>query len=289
MTGWVVYDAEQYRINTWFADELLRYCRAFCDARLIISDRLSFGVGDDGWRMSYDGEVIEKPDLAITRTIFPLLSFFLEESGVRVFNDHRTSKICNDKRLTYMSVRGAAPVMDTVFCDRGFFDIAQAEGIGYPAVLKSASGHGGKEVFLINSAEELSEKIGSLRSSGFLLQKLCYPYGQDLRVYVLGGRVVGSVMRSSDGFRSNYSLGGRAESYDLSREESALVDGILRAVPFSPDFVGIDFLYSGGRLIFNEMEDVVGTRMLYDAADIDAAAMYTEYIRGVMTDGRRKG
>jgi len=45
-----------------------------------------------------------------------------------------------------------------------------------------------------------------------------------------------------------------------------------------PDFVGIDFIFSDGKPYLNEIEDVVGTRMLYKLTDLDPAKMYIEYI-----------
>ena len=70
-------------------------------------------------------------------------------------------------------------------------------------------------------------------------------------------------------------------SYELSSEEVRTVKAVLRCLPCLPDFVGIDFL-ADKELIFNEVEDVVGTRMLYETTDKDAARLYSEYIRRVM-------
>ena len=50
------------------------------------------------------------------------------------------------------------------------------------------------------------------------------------------------------------------------------------------DFVGVDFIRNGGRWVLNEIEDVVGTRMLYSLTDIDAADRYIEYILGKLKE-----
>ena len=44
------------------------------------------------------------------------------------------------------------------------------------------------------------------------------------------------------------------------------------------DFVGVDFIRHDGRWVLNEIEDVVGTRMIYALTDIDAADKYIDYI-----------
>mgnify|MGYP000090003010 CR=1 FL=1 len=44
-------------------------------------------------------------------------------------------------------------------------------------------------------------------------------------------------------------------------------------------YIGIDFLFDGGHLIFNEIEDTVGARMVYDKTDIDIIKLYCDYIK----------
>ena len=283
MTGWIVYDGRQYEKNRWFAQELLKNCEAFCDARLIITENLQFGICDDQPCMTYDGEAIAGPDFVIMRTIFPLLSEFLESVGARVFNDSRTSRVCNDKRLTYTAlIRSGVPMMNTVFCDRSYFSLERLYGIRFPAVVKSAAGHGGSEVFSAESEEELAAVVRSLCDSRFLIQERFSPVGSDLRVYVLGKEIIGAALRRSDTLRSNLSLGGTAEAHPLTPAERDTVNAVLKALPFSPDFIGVDFLYAENKLVFNEIEDVVGTRMLYRTSDLDAALLYCEYIKDRM-------
>jgi len=48
---------------------------------------------------------------------------------------------------------------------------------------------------------------------------------------------------------------------------------------FEFDMVGIDFILDdNGNLVFNEIEDVVGARMLYQCSDIDIVKEYLSYI-----------
>ena len=90
--------------------------------------------------------------------------------------------------------------------------------------------------------------------------------------------MVASVLRSSDtDFRANFKLDGRAEVMECP---DAAMDAVRRIVPeLMPDFVGIDFVFGdGGDVFLNEVENVVGTRMLYTLTDMDPARMYMEYI-----------
>ena len=114
--------------------------------------------------------------------------------------------------------------------------------------------------------------------SGFVYQKPCATLGKDLRVWAIGNDIITSILRESDtDFRSNFCLGGRATPYKMSEEEKSLVKRILSLV--ESDYIGIDFLFDGGHLIFNEIEDTVGARMVYDKTDIDIIKLYCDYIK----------
>ena len=47
---------------------------------------------------------------------------------------------------------------------------------------------------------------------------------------------------------------------------------------FDFGLAGIDFIFDRGQPVFNEIEDAVGTRMLYAYTDIDAAAVYADFV-----------
>ena len=149
----------------------------------------------------------------------------------------------------------------------------------YPLVVKSRAGHGGQEVFLLHTEEECEKFFKAHAPDGYIVQQFCSEAGKDLRVYVLGGKILAGVLRSSDeDFRSNYSLGGRVESVPVPQEVQDMVKTLHDAYSF--DFVGIDFIRHDGKWILNEVEDVVGSRMLYETTDLDAVKLYIEYVAG---------
>ncbi len=65
--------------------------------------------------------------------------------------------------------------------------------------------------------------------------------------------------------------------YTLSSDEKQLVKRINALV--KSDYIGIDFVFNNGRLVFNEIEDTVGARMVYDQTDIDILSLYCDYIK----------
>jgi ribosomal protein S6--L-glutamate ligase/gamma-F420-2:alpha-L-glutamate ligase len=98
-----------------------------------------------------------------------------------------------------------------------------------------------------------------------------------MRIYALGGKVVGCVLRSSDtSFKSNFSLGGKVKKTTATARQKEIVKTLYEKLNF--DFVGIDFIKDGNRWVFNEMEDPVGARMLYAVSKTDIAKKLIDYI-----------
>ena len=125
------------------------------------------------------------------------------------------------------------------------------------------------------------DAIHKMHGEDYLIQQSCSDLGKDVRVYIIGNEIVASVLRTStESFKSTYSLGGRAELYELNKEERQMVHAITKKLPL--DFAGIDFTFHKGRAVFNEIEDAVGARMLYAVSDTDIVQLFINYILQVL-------
>lgn len=266
MRGLLFYDKVGAKRNEWFINRLCEVAKEYgCEIQLVVSECVEEAISHCSFL----------PDFAIVRTISPLLNERLEALGIPVFNNAKTSRIANDKWQTYLYLKAlGVSVMETELIDE-----AAAEKIekSNPRVIKSVDGHGGSEVFLVKNAQECKEILSTNKGKRFISQQLCDEPGVDMRVYTLGGEVLMSVCRSSDkDFRSNFSLGGKAQITELCEKEMRTVR--LVADDLGADLIGIDFIRHKGEWVLNEIEDVVGTRMLYSLTDIDAAEVYVKYI-----------
>ncbi len=105
--------------------------------------------------------------------------------------------------------------------------------------------------------------------------------GKDIRAYIIGNKIHTTVVRTNNqSFKSNFSLGGTCELYNLKPQERALINKILEYTYF--DFVGIDFILDqNNNFLFNEIEDVAGCRMLY-SNDIDIVPSFTHHIKTII-------
>ena len=261
MTGWLVYSPDGYALNRWFADRLVEQAAA---RGLTLELRLM--AEGDGLPLT------TLPDFAVMRTIRPDLSATLEARGVRVFNNAATARVANDKWATFLLARELdLPVLDTVS-----FTWPERPP-SYPRVVKTPDGHGGSEVFFVRNDREMEAVVQKTGKRTFVAQPLCDEPGIDMRVYVLGGEPLAAVRRTSQtDFRSNFKLGGSVAAERPSPEMIEIVRRLHDRQNF--DFVGVDFIRHGGRWMLNEIEDVVGTRMLYATTNQDAAHLLVGHI-----------
>lgn len=295
MVMWMIYD----RVGLARNRDYVTMYRNICE---------EYGIGVEAVLDSHVKERItggETPVFVLMRTISPPLSKYIEDKGIPVFNSYQVSRICNDKGktleycknhvLSVPSLSFHASELSWVLSQkpdvlREYFRktflystheeqerslIEHAEDF----VLKATDGHGGGQVFsLCHEKEKISPEMAH---RDFVLQPMipCGEYSRDMRVYVIGKEIVAAVMRSSgEGFRANYSLGADVSLYGLNESEKDTVNRVIREFDFG--MAGIDFIYDvRGQMILNEIEDVVGARMLYRLApELDIARQYIQFI-----------
>ena len=253
MKGIIVYNYESLSKNKFFAEKLK-------------SELENLGVEAE---IVCDSITSMRPDFAVMRIYDERLNRHLDSLGVRTFNNSNVAAICNDKWKTFLhfSQNGmpVAPTQRAEECD-----------MPYPRIVKARHGHGGSEVFWASSEAEFNAALGKMTDNA-IVQPPVGKRGRDLRVYVIGGKPIVAMLRCSDvDFRSNFSLGGFAKRYELNATEEELITRI--ASLFNFDFAGIDFLLGEDGLICNEIEDVVGCRMVYKYTDVDIIKKYAEHI-----------
>lgn len=256
MFGWIVYNRDDAVRNenyiNWYIEKFNKYN---IELRLVYTDETEFK---------------ELPYFAVVRAIRPDITKKLEEKGVKCFNNSFVSEICNDKWQTYKYVsENGIEIMNTY---NNISDVRK-----YPVVIKPKDGHGGDRVNMAENYERLKELMPLYKGDNYVIQDVASDIGMDLRVYVIGNEIITAMLRKSENdFRSNFCLGGSASVYNMSNEEINNVKKVTELFDF--DFAGIDFVFNNGKIVFNEIEDVVGSRMVYSYTDIDIVELYVKYI-----------
>ena len=308
-TGWILYESADASKNRWFIEKLQEELKPYT-LKLVYTDFIAqaYDSAQDDMvnRMLKDMGI---PSFIINRSRNSDVAFEFAGRGVRIFNPPEVTRTGNDKDMSYkladklgiaympyITLDGSALVpLVPIDEDRSFRDdpafreiSLMADDFGYPLILKPSDGHGGRHVFLINNEEELHAAIQDIMRSfrlrpykKLLMQRPCAVSGRDLRIYLINNEIVAAMLRSAGDegdFRANFSLGGSASLITPTRQERFIASELAEALP--SDFIGIDFIYDkGGMPVFNEIEDAVGSRMLYTYTDMDIVKMFADHIR----------
>lgn len=239
MSGILIYSEAEAKRNAFAINKF----RENLDITLVTEENMDFSV---------------KTDFVVNRTNSSKIAENFEKRGIRVFNPASLTALANNKQKCYEFMSGNG------------IEIMPVNYKKTPAVIKPSNGRGGKGVQLISSGEIPIKK-------GYVYQKPASDLGRDLRVWLIGGKIMAAALRENKtDFRSNFCLGGTASLYTLSAEEKTLVMKIAGLIEF--DYIGIDFVFNRGKIVFNEIEDAVGARMVYTLTDKDIIKEYCDYI-----------
>ena len=264
--GILVYDRNDAEYNKWFIERIITEgAKEGLDIKLMLTEELSRLCG------LQSKSLLDECDFAIMRNRNFRMSEILEGKNIHCFNSSYVCRIGNDKWEMYRDFNSAGiPVMYT-----------QTSRLPFPFVMKPRDGHGGRNVFLVSNKDEYEKVLGQINGDEdkYIYQFAASERGRDIRVYVCGDTILTAMERVAGGegeFRANFSLGGTAKEHALTDEELKLA--AKAADHIKADFVGIDIIYNNGNPVINEVEDAVGTRMLYSETDLDAVRIYIEWI-----------
>lgn len=285
-TLWLLYDDIDYAVNQGFGRMMKERGEALgLDVQPVVLSELVLGMDENGRHTCLRGGESARPEAVLSRQRDSLISEHFERMGVPVFNDSRVCRICNDKRITYQFLQGL-PMPQTVFLSP--VRSAPPAGTQFPVILKPACSHGGDRILLVNSEEEWQEAAKRILPEPALQQAVVTEAGQDLRVYVLGGKILAGVMRTArTGVVSNFKQGGHVALHELTEAERSLAQSVIDRFSASGSplhMAGVDLLYDHGHPVIGEVEDVVGSRMLYNTSDIDIVKLYLQHIAKLLND-----
>jgi ribosomal protein S6--L-glutamate ligase len=147
---------------------------------------------------------------------------------------------------------------------------------GLPLIVKLTRGTQGIGVMLAHTLEELSSLLGTMRDLGqeIVLQEfVAESKGRDVRVLVVGGRVVGAMRRTArkGEFRSNLHRGGEGEAIELTEPYARAALAAARAVGL--DVAGVDVLEGKGGPRIIEVNSSPGFEGMERATGTDVAGL----------------
>lgn len=205
---------------------------------------------------------------------------WLEERGVPVINTPRALERCIDKFYTSALLHEAGvPTPETIVCERPdeAMDAVRALGDVVIKPIFGSLGHGIVRVSDPDVALRVVRALDEVRAV-FYVQRAVDHGGRDIRVFVVGGRVVGAIERRAPAgeWRTNIARGGGAHAVTLSPEWTQLA--VRAAAVVGADYAGVDLLPAvDGSVFVLEVNGIPGWQGLQRATGIDVAAAVVEH------------
>ena len=227
------------------------------DFSLVFADEIDLIVSrDDRKSIRFRNDIVSLPDSLLARTGSGTGYFNLsvlrqfERLNVPTLPNSASIEASKDKMYANQILAQAGlPIPKTMLTRFPCKAELVEKVVGFPCVIKVVTGSHGAGVYLCETAkqfEDLSELISSLdfKNSMIVQEYVQYSEGRDLRVIVIGGRVVGAMLRqSTDGsFKANISRGGEGTAFDVDDRMELLA--IQTAKVLDLDIAGVDLLFS---------------------------------------------
>ena len=204
----------------------------------------------------------------------------LEAAGCVVINPAKAVEAAVDKFLT--SAKLAAAGIDTprtICCQTADDAMTALAQLGGDVVLKPLFGSEGRGITRLNDEALALRAFKMLAQLGAVLylQEFVEHEGADLRLLVIGERVLAMKRRNPLDWRTNLSRGAVAEAFE---PDAALVNLARRAAAaVGAPLAGVDLLPGrDGRIVCLEVNAVPGWKGLAKAHGVDVAALVLEYV-----------
>jgi RimK family alpha-L-glutamate ligase len=241
--------------------------------------------------LKYKGQDMGMPSLALIRLGAGILPFqlavvrHLEQAGVPCVNGSVAIETVKDKLRTSQILSRAGIAIPNTMMVRMPIDINLVkDNIGFPCVVKVVTGSYGEGVYLCEKQRDYKKLMEFIDNLGNKKTMIVQEYlgervGEDLRVLVVGGKVIGAMKRTAPegDFRANISNGGTGESYPITDEIEYLARETARALNL--DIAGIDLLFDSRGFRVCEANSNPGFNGFEKYCGVNVADIVTEYVR----------
>ena len=256
-------------------------------ARIFRSGRFQLVYDGTARRLLYDGKLFPKYDVIISRVsvlrdIDLNISIIkqMEMMGIPVINRY-TPVIKAKNKLKSMQIMDHynIPIPKTaVIRSTKFVDLAVKSVGGLPVIIKSPFGSYGVGVTIAESKRGLKSMMDWENTNMYMIQEFVkFSKGKDIRVFVVGGKVVGTMMRSAGRgeFRSNIELGGKGSKVEITEEEKDIAIKAVQALDL--EYAGVDILRSKEGPVVLEINANPGFKALEQYTGIDVATPLIDF------------
>ena len=183
----------------------------------------------------------------------------LEAGGARVVNPSAVMELCGDKLATSAALAAAEipqPAFRAAFSEEAA--LQAAEELGYPVVFKPVTGSWGRLLALASNRETAEAIVEHKAHLGpahqvYYIQSYVEKGGFDVRAFVLEGRPLCAIRRTSGHWITNTARGGLAEIQPMDAGLCSILERVHGAV--GGDFIAVDLFLTPEGWLVNEVND----------------------------------
>lgn len=222
--------------------------------RILVPEKFELVTGSNGKEeIFYNEKPLAMPDVFIARYTTQYFSYLIskhfEQSGAFIINSVESRKLAKDKLLSLQHlVKHNLPVPRSILAKFPLNIDFIEKHLSYPLIVKKTEGSEGKGIMLSENRNQLEDLIEmfdeNFQRTNLILQEfIAEKKGKDIRVFVIGGRAMGAMLRTGKegDFKANYSGGGSVASFELNPEIEWLAVESARAIGL--DIAGVDILF----------------------------------------------
>ena len=238
--------------------------------------------------INYNGKTLDKPDAIIPR-IGASRTFFgnavirqFESMGVFSTTSSLSLSRSRDKLRSIQILSRNVDIPKTVFASNKSKaeDVINLAG-GTPLIMKVLEGTQGKGVVLVDSkmsAKSVLDAFNGLEVNILIQEFIKEVDGEDIRVFVVDGKVVGAMKRKAKDkeFRSNLHQGGTSIPHKVKRNEKSVA--IRSALAMGLGICGVDIINSARGPLVLEVNSSPGLEGIEKTTGFNIAGEIMSYI-----------
>ena len=261
--GLIIYNKKENEITDYSVLRLLESARSKnIDLSILTPEQFELVVTrSDRTSILVDDKTTLLRDFILPRmgssTSFYALSVIrqLEHCGVYSCNSASAIQNVKDKLLMHQILAYSKLPTPKTMLAKFPVDISVVKReIGVPLIIKNVTGTQGRGVYLCESEEKFSDIMELIyannENANIIIQEFIETsYGKDLRVFVIGGKVVGCMQRiAKSGFKANFSIGADVQPFELTPKAEWVATEAARLLNL--DVAGVDLLFNEIGLYF---------------------------------------
>lgn len=281
----------------WHTDALERALAARgAESALLPIDALVGRVGG-GPRLGANGCALDELDAVLVRTIprgsLDQMIFRLDalhrlgRLGIPVMNPAGAIERTVDKYYTSALLEDAGIATPPTVVAERLDDAMAAFRLFGDVIVKPLFGSNGRGMVRL-ADEEIAYRVFKaleVNRDVYYVQRAIPHTGRDVRVFVVGDRVVAAAMRTARGWRTNVSRGAAVQGVALPPDWEAL--SLRAAAAVGAEYAGVDLLpASSGELYVLEVNGIPGWRGLQSTTDVDIAGAIVDHVVTRLTVAR---